>query len=114
MFEQITLRYFIYFWIAVAIVLFPVQLFISAPYGRHTKTTWGPMLSNQLGWILMEGWALIAFWVVYLVFFNSNVYSFFLPYFILFIISTEVFFSFTNQYKRKADASYDCIVCHVF
>ena len=23
----------------------------------------------------MEGWALIAFWVVYLVFFNSNVYS---------------------------------------
>ena len=75
MFEQITIRYFIYFWIAIAIVLFPVQLFISAPYGRHTKTTWGPMLSNQLGWVLMEGWALIAFWVVYLIFFNSNVYS---------------------------------------
>ena len=28
-------------WIAVAILLFPVQLFVTAPYGRHARTDWG-------------------------------------------------------------------------
>lgn len=77
MFSSITLQQFIYVWIAIAIILFPIQLFISAPYGRHTKTSWGPMLSNKLGWILMEGWALVAFWSVYAVYFNTNIYSLF-------------------------------------
>lgn len=29
-------------------------LWISAPYGRHVRDGWGPMISNRLGWILME------------------------------------------------------------
>lgn len=77
MFAHLTLTHFIYIWIAMAIILFPIQLVVSAPYGRHTKTTWGPMLSNRLGWILMEGWALVAFWFFYLKYFNSNTYSLF-------------------------------------
>jgi len=77
MFEKLNVSYFIYIWIAIAVVLFPIQLFISAPYGRHTKTTWGPMISNKLGWILMEGWALVAFWSVYIVYFSYNSYSLF-------------------------------------
>src|ERR1700761_2474423 len=35
--------------------------FRDAPYGRFTKTSWGPMISNRLGWFLMEGTALAAF-----------------------------------------------------
>ncbi len=77
MFTQITLVQFIYVWIAIAIILFPVQLFISAPYGRHTKTNIGPMISNQLGWFIMEVWALVACWFFYLQYFNSNLYSLF-------------------------------------
>jgi 3-oxo-5-alpha-steroid 4-dehydrogenase 1 len=41
-------------WTALAIALVPVQLRVAAPYGRHVKSSWGPMLNNRLGWILME------------------------------------------------------------
>jgi 3-oxo-5-alpha-steroid 4-dehydrogenase 1 len=41
-------------WAIVAIVLVPIQLKVTAPYGRHSKSGWGPMISNKLGWILME------------------------------------------------------------
>jgi len=27
---------------------------IPAPYGRHVKTGWGPILQNRTGWIIME------------------------------------------------------------
>lgn len=51
----------LYIWIAFALILFPVQLKIAAPYGRHTKSSWGPMLSNHVGWIIMELPALLVF-----------------------------------------------------
>jgi len=42
-------------WLAIAIILIPLQLWIAAPYGRHTKTKgWGPMIPNRVGWIIME------------------------------------------------------------
>jgi 3-oxo-5-alpha-steroid 4-dehydrogenase 1 len=43
----------VYIWIAIAIVIFPIALFVTAPYGRHTKKI-GKMIPNKLGWILME------------------------------------------------------------
>ena len=45
---------FTWVWIIVALLLVPIQLFISAPYGRHARKGWGPMISNRLGWMLME------------------------------------------------------------
>ncbi len=41
-------------WIALAVLLFPIQLKVAAPYGRHAKSTWGPMINNRLGWMFME------------------------------------------------------------
>lgn len=41
-------------WIGMAVLLVPIQLFVAAPYGRHVKSTWGPMINNRLGWMLME------------------------------------------------------------
>lgn len=43
----------VYIWIAVAFIVFPFALFITPPYGRHTKKV-GPMIPNKLGWVLME------------------------------------------------------------
>lgn len=41
--------------------------FLQAPYGRHLKPKgWGPLISNRLGWFLMEIPALIVFPVVFL------------------------------------------------
>ena len=53
--------FFVYLWIAVALVIFPLVLWVVAPYGRHTTTHWGPLISNKLGWVIMESPALFFF-----------------------------------------------------
>ena len=54
-------NYIVISWIGIAIIIFLVLPKISAPYGRHTKTNWGPMIDNRLGWFLMEFPALAVF-----------------------------------------------------
>ncbi len=49
-----TFDLFLYGWIALAILLFPIQLRITAPYGRHSHAGWGWQIDNRLGWIIME------------------------------------------------------------
>jgi hypothetical protein len=41
-------------WTGVAAATFVGLFFLNAPYGRHAKTTWGPVISDTLGWVLME------------------------------------------------------------
>lgn len=56
--------YLLYAWIGLGIVSFPFLLKKTAPYGRHTTQGWGPMIPNQIGWMIMEGFApiLISIW----------------------------------------------------
>ena len=49
----------------IAVLTFLLLQFVTAPYGRHSKTTWGPMINNRLGWFIMEFPAL--FLVVFLI-----------------------------------------------
>lgn len=51
---------FIWLWIAIGIVTFFSLLFITVPYGRHTKTGWGPLIDNRISWILMEAVVLVV------------------------------------------------------
>ncbi|MEO1258968.1 MAG: DUF1295 domain-containing protein [Bacteroidota bacterium] len=45
----------IYAWIALALLLFPIQFWrITAPYGRHINQEWGFLMDNRLGWVVME------------------------------------------------------------
>ena len=60
MLNETTFYTFIWAWIILAIVTFFINLKIKAPYGRHSKTTWGPMIDNRLGWIIMELPALLT------------------------------------------------------
>ena len=53
-------------WIALALALMPIQLFITAPYGRHLRMGWGPSLPNRLGWFLMEAVSLVLFAALFL------------------------------------------------
>ena len=41
-------------WLAVAVLVFVVLLFLPAPYGRHARRGWGPALPGRAGWVLME------------------------------------------------------------
>lgn len=53
-------------WIGIALVLVPIQLFVTAPYGRHMRSGWGPKLPNRLGWFLMEVVSLFLFSALFL------------------------------------------------
>src|SRR5690606_1948737 len=47
-------------WIAVAVVVFIILLKFTAPYGRHTTTTWGLQIDNKLGWFILEFFVLVV------------------------------------------------------
>ncbi|HTT98993.1 MAG TPA: hypothetical protein VMF58_13150 [Rhizomicrobium sp.] len=53
-------------WIGLAIFLFLVQLFVTAPYGRHTHDGWGQRIPNRAGWIAMELVSLVVFGALFL------------------------------------------------
>jgi protein-S-isoprenylcysteine O-methyltransferase Ste14 len=40
--------------LASGAVIFVSLLFITAPYGRHVRSNWGPTLPARFGWVLME------------------------------------------------------------
>jgi 3-oxo-5-alpha-steroid 4-dehydrogenase 1 len=45
---------------AAAVVTALATLFISAPYGRHARTGWGPTVPGTFGWVGMEAAALLT------------------------------------------------------
>ena len=58
----------IIYWIALGLVIFPINLIFKAPYGRHSSKRWGIMIDNKLGWIIMELPALVVCPIVYFLF----------------------------------------------
>lgn len=54
-------------WVLLAVGIFVVLFFITAPYGRHAVRTWGPSISNGLAWLLMESPAPLVFAACYFV-----------------------------------------------
>jgi len=57
-------------WIGIAFVTFGYLYFknVTAPFGRHSRTDWGPMINNSLGWFIMEVPSLIFLWAGFLYF----------------------------------------------
>jgi 3-oxo-5-alpha-steroid 4-dehydrogenase 1 len=52
-------------WMALAVATFIALFFVTAPYGRFTRSGWGPRVGARLGWILMETPVLVTFLVLY-------------------------------------------------
>ena len=49
-------------WIILGVILVPVQLLQTAPFGRHFSTKWGPDMDNRTGWVIMEIVSPVALW----------------------------------------------------
>ena len=56
----------IYPWLGLGIFTFILLFFITAPYGRHSKTM-GPMMSGKWGWIIQETISPLCFGYFFLV-----------------------------------------------
>jgi 3-oxo-5-alpha-steroid 4-dehydrogenase 1 len=74
-----TYQTILYSWIGLAVIVFFVLLKIAAPYGRHSSLKWGPVISNRLGWILMELPVLLVLYLLII----PDVILFSLPYLII-------------------------------
>ena len=59
-------RALLYTWFALAGLVFVVLFFFTAPYGRHTRAGWGPLIDRRLGWVLMELPSALLFLLFYI------------------------------------------------
>lgn len=50
-------------WIVLgsALVVFPVLFFVPAPYGRHLRPGWGPVIPTRIAWLVMESVSVFVF-----------------------------------------------------
>ncbi|MCX6282556.1 MAG: DUF1295 domain-containing protein [Bacteroidetes bacterium] len=93
----------VYVWIAIGLVSFPFVLSNVAPYGRHTSSKWGAMISNRWGWIIMEAPALLVFVIFFLMgspCHNAPTWIFFILYAIHYI-NRDIIFPFRLRTKGK-------------
>ncbi|MBU2651988.1 MAG: DUF1295 domain-containing protein [Bacteroidetes bacterium] len=75
-------------WIALALLTFLLLLKVTAPYGRHTKSNWGPMIGNKTGWFIMELPALI---VPFIFFFTGNIIPGMVPWVFIILFGLHYF-----------------------
>jgi len=59
--------------LALAVPVFLLLFFVRAPYGRHIRSGWGPLLDNRLGWFIMESPAVLVFCVIVLLYARLNI-----------------------------------------
>ncbi|MEN8228810.1 MAG: DUF1295 domain-containing protein [Bacteroidota bacterium] len=64
--ERETFFLFLWSWAIVGLVVFVLLLFVTAPYGRHSRKDWGPSISNRMGWVFMELPSLLVFILFFL------------------------------------------------
>jgi 3-oxo-5-alpha-steroid 4-dehydrogenase 1 len=64
--ERALFNNLLWLWTIVGFLIFILLLFVTAPYGRHSRKDWGPSIPNRVAWIIMEAPSLIIFILAFL------------------------------------------------
>ena len=48
-------------WLVLALIVFVLLFFVTAPYGRYVRKGWGATVNNKIGWIVMESTSSLLF-----------------------------------------------------
>ncbi len=64
--ERENFFYLVWGWAILGLLVFILLLFVTAPYGRHSRKDWGPSISNRMGWFIMEFPSLLVFILCFL------------------------------------------------
>ena len=59
--DKPTFDLLVWLWTVIALIIFLVLMFVTAPYGRHSNKNWGMTIPDRIGWFIMEVPALIIF-----------------------------------------------------
>jgi len=49
-----TLQWITFIWLGMALITHLLLFFVTAPFGRHTRSNWGPTIPHRAGWFVME------------------------------------------------------------
>jgi len=101
--DQILFNQLIWIWIIIGLLTMILLLFVTAPYGRHSKSNWGPMISNRMGWLIMELPALLLPFIIFLSGEGSSrrvIWILFLP-FLIHYMNRVLIFPFRLRTKGK-------------
>jgi protein-S-isoprenylcysteine O-methyltransferase Ste14 len=92
-----------YGWMAFAAIIFLVLLKVTAPYGRHTSTKWGPQISNRLGWVFMEapGMMVLLHYVISSATAQTAVTWTLVSFFLFHYVNRSFIFPFRIHTKKK-------------
>lgn len=104
------------FVLAFGAVSFLVLLFISAPYGRHAREGWGPVIAARTAWVLMEAPSPIG---CALVFFMHGGHTRFVPtllvsYFLVHYVDRAFLYPFRMKADGKTKPLFTVVLALVF
>ena len=91
---------FISFLSVTVFLVFISLLFIAAPYGRHAKKGFGPVIPARLSWVLMELPAVICFFYFFFAYSTSGVALIFLVMWEMHYINRTFIFPFLLKHPK--------------